>query len=595
MSVPRPLPARPSLEYERKEAKALLRRLRAADPRARLADAQLAIAREYGFASWPRLVRYFTDAERERGPGHDVRPRDHYESFVRSLLVEHAQRRQLAARTLAAYVPRLYRRPASEVFAATVTEEEARLATARRHGFPSWDVLIEQASRPPRRRPDWEREPIEHAGQAIAAADLPALQRVVEAHPELLHPSDADVAMGRSLLRSALAHEMRGAPVRHIVEWLATQGFDVRRDLNAQLCGSMYMQPEHVRRLLDRGADPDAVMPNGSTVLEHALILYWNGAAVDVLVGRARPREALWIAAGLGDVPAVRRFLDPAGKPTAAARRVAPPVGLKRSLPTHPDPGDEELLLEAFFVAMLNGRTAVTEYLASRGLDVNTRLWDSPVLNIAAGNAWPPVVACLLRCGADPDLKGYHPTQSAREIARWRLVNNDRDPGVREVAALLGIDADAVLAEHDARRAPPTIDPALQDALALAADDARRLGQTDVRPDNLLFGLLRAGGIALAFFTRASRMDVERFHADVAERVRPATERLDGPALPLHADAQALVDAAVATAVARRREQVQGLHLLHALTRAERSTAAELLARYGSSAEKLREELEKGM
>lgn len=70
----RPLPSRPSLEYERKQAKALLRRLRAGDPDAvaragerhdtlrqsagadiTLADAQLVIAREYGFASWPRL------------------------------------------------------------------------------------------------------------------------------------------------------------------------------------------------------------------------------------------------------------------------------------------------------------------------------------------------------------------------------------------------------------------------------------------------------------------------------------------------------------------------------------------------------------
>ena len=34
MSALRPLPARPNLEFERKEAKALLRRLRAGDPEA---------------------------------------------------------------------------------------------------------------------------------------------------------------------------------------------------------------------------------------------------------------------------------------------------------------------------------------------------------------------------------------------------------------------------------------------------------------------------------------------------------------------------------------------------------------------------------
>ncbi len=50
------LPARPSLEHLRKQAKDRLRALRAEDPSAKLADAQFAVAREYGFESWPRLV-----------------------------------------------------------------------------------------------------------------------------------------------------------------------------------------------------------------------------------------------------------------------------------------------------------------------------------------------------------------------------------------------------------------------------------------------------------------------------------------------------------------------------------------------------------
>jgi uncharacterized glyoxalase superfamily protein PhnB len=52
------LPARPSLEQLRKQAKARLAALRAADPAAKLADAQYALAREYGFDSWPKLVHH---------------------------------------------------------------------------------------------------------------------------------------------------------------------------------------------------------------------------------------------------------------------------------------------------------------------------------------------------------------------------------------------------------------------------------------------------------------------------------------------------------------------------------------------------------
>lgn len=54
----RHLPPRPSLEQLRKLAKERLRRLRERDSGARLADAQHILAREYGFESWPGLVRH---------------------------------------------------------------------------------------------------------------------------------------------------------------------------------------------------------------------------------------------------------------------------------------------------------------------------------------------------------------------------------------------------------------------------------------------------------------------------------------------------------------------------------------------------------
>lgn len=54
----RRLPARPSLEQLRKQAKEKLVQLVDSEPEARLADAQYALAREYGFESWPRLVRH---------------------------------------------------------------------------------------------------------------------------------------------------------------------------------------------------------------------------------------------------------------------------------------------------------------------------------------------------------------------------------------------------------------------------------------------------------------------------------------------------------------------------------------------------------
>jgi len=54
MSASRRLPERPSLEQLRKQAKEHLDTLRAADPLATLSAAQHALARDYGFDSWPR-------------------------------------------------------------------------------------------------------------------------------------------------------------------------------------------------------------------------------------------------------------------------------------------------------------------------------------------------------------------------------------------------------------------------------------------------------------------------------------------------------------------------------------------------------------
>jgi tetratricopeptide (TPR) repeat protein len=59
----RALPARPNLEHLRKEAKQRLKLLRAADPAAKLAEAQREVAREYGFPSWRRLASQFRPTE----------------------------------------------------------------------------------------------------------------------------------------------------------------------------------------------------------------------------------------------------------------------------------------------------------------------------------------------------------------------------------------------------------------------------------------------------------------------------------------------------------------------------------------------------
>jgi ATP-dependent Clp protease ATP-binding subunit ClpA len=102
-----------------------------------------------------------------------------------------------------------------------------------------------------------------------------------------------------------------------------------------------------------------------------------------------------------------------------------------------------------------------------------------------------------------------------------------------------------------------------------------------VRPENLLVGLVRGGGPPLYFLKEAGRLDVERFYADFAERLAPLQDDAGREQLPMHADAHAAVEMAVAFAAERRADEVYGLHLLHALTREGHGAVAQLLSAFG--------------
>jgi hypothetical protein len=63
----RELPARPSLDHLKKQAKVLLRELRRQDPVAKLAAAQHALAHEYGFTGWRELKAYVQKVAADQG------------------------------------------------------------------------------------------------------------------------------------------------------------------------------------------------------------------------------------------------------------------------------------------------------------------------------------------------------------------------------------------------------------------------------------------------------------------------------------------------------------------------------------------------
>ena len=93
----RQLPSRPNLEYLRKQAKELLEELQRQDSSAQLADAQHALAREYGCANWAAL-----------------------KASVEDRLAAFAQGIQLFAGTWEADIARSERHPANQFQRATI-------------------------------------------------------------------------------------------------------------------------------------------------------------------------------------------------------------------------------------------------------------------------------------------------------------------------------------------------------------------------------------------------------------------------------------------------------------------------------------------
>jgi len=179
-------------------------------------------------------------------------------------------------------------------------------------------------------------------------------------------------------------------------------------------------------------------------------------------------------------------------------------------------------------------------------------------------------------------------------MARSNFENAPQHADYRRIVALCGMDPDAILAERDAREVKPVLDPKLEEVLQLAADDAFRLGQSEIGPENLFFGLMR-GGMTQLFTRRMSLQDLERFYADQGNRLRANQDRGERPRLALNAEAQATMQLAIALAVERRREWVDMYYLMHAVTRAGDGAAAGLLSRYGSSAATLTAELERAL
>lgn len=323
-----------------------------------LADVQFELARELGFASWPKLKLYVERLSLEQPFRTDL---DYYEGRAYGIATVRG-----------------------------VTVAEARLDLAARHGFSSWRQLrrhveaMHSGQEPP--------TPFVLAYRAVEENERDRLVELLDRFPDLVVQRGTN---GNDLL--GMAGDLA------IVSLLLERGADPNRGNDygwTKLHQAGYGNDcDLARVMLAAGGRIDLfARGDGGTPLVAAL--FWGHREVAELLGREP--ENLRVAGGLGDLEMIRAL---AGTSQAGAHRgfYRPHGGFPAWQPST-DP--QEVLDEALVWAAKSGRAAALRLLVELGGRIDADPYRGTPLIWAAVNGRLDAVRTLVELGADPDQRG---------------------------------------------------------------------------------------------------------------------------------------------------------------------------------------------
>ena len=420
-----------NLEQQKKQARELLRAIRSGNAHAlsrlrthhtrwapsddatlrqlvSLHDAQFVLAREQGFASWPKLKVYAEPSARSRHTRLFVADVAWISDRVHGLLRTRISAGPAALEQIREWHPRFADSTDEEIRQAPFTEEDARLVYAKEHGFDTWDDLANRVnflvSNPTTAA---ATEPFMVAFAALQSGDAAAFEACLRANPRL---SSERGTNGNTLLNLAVslaskADAEKGGRLSAIKALLAA-GSDVN-DGNDRggtpLHAAAYAnQPEIASLLIEKGAALDAEAHGaGGTPLIAAL--FWGHREVADLLGRhSSAPHNLRAAAGLGLPELVNACFQPDGTltPEACAARgfYRPHSGFPD---WHPSTDPQEVLDEALVWACKSNRLRVLERLVNAGARLNADPYRGTPLIWAAACNRTETVEWLLDHGAN--------------------------------------------------------------------------------------------------------------------------------------------------------------------------------------------------
>ncbi len=287
----RPLPHHPSIENLKKQAKTLLkdlrglkdealRRLRAHHPKFKskqnseikgedlstlsLHDAQLTLAREYGFPSWTKLkARVESSSGEALYVSNEVRAVENLhlhqgvlnEDFVALPVwkqLDHLANSLVQGKSegdpgvifhIKCWLPGWAGKKDEDIWALAFDLDKARLCMAREHGFQSWSEVLEKGGEAP--DPNFEK-----AVDAVVSGDFERLHALLMNHPKLVKQ------------RSAYGHRAT------LLHYVAANGVETYRQ---KVPGNA---AQIAQLLLDKGADvkAEADMYGGGQTTLHLLL-----------------------------------------------------------------------------------------------------------------------------------------------------------------------------------------------------------------------------------------------------------------------------------------------------------------------------------
>jgi len=444
----RALPTKPSLENLRKQAKDLLKALRAGDPGAaarlaeshprwasaggleapRLADAQLVIAREHGLPSWPSLVHHvglgaesrklhrlhllFQGLPDARGARRSLV--EALEREVEALVDAHRAGLPAAATLLhmAGWQAGGPPEPEEALLAAELGVDGARLAIARWHRFASWDDVLRHADR--------AVDPaFEAAADAIVAGEVDTLRGLL-AHDPALATARSPFGHHATLLHHVAANGVEEsrqwqspASAVEIARALLQAGADPDATCDcygggattlALLVSSVHparagVQVALVDALIDAGAAVNGIDDDGAPLL--TALAFGYPAAAEALVRRGARVDSIVAAAGLGRLDLVERCFGDDGRLRGDVLRPLPGVNVAADATAH--------LERALVWASMLGRTAVADFLLAKGVDPAARAEQGFTgLHWAAWRGDLATIAVLLARGAPLEAKNAY-------------------------------------------------------------------------------------------------------------------------------------------------------------------------------------------